>query len=312
MKSNKKFLQFIAAVAILMFHLWIPCTGSEIESFIIKTAYIGVDLFFFVSAYSLADKDILLKDFYINRFFTIYVKFVLFVIIAAIYKGMTTIKVIKVLTLVDFFERGGGAFLWFIPAILIFYVLYPLFIRWDNKYKIVIVIIAWFIISTLVENIIGYNKIYIFTNRIPVLLLGYILKKNNIPGVISAICLPVGIVVTYILGYRYRLNIPFTEIYFVTGIFTVVGLYGISKFVKTSKLWDILSSGTLELYAIQMIFGVKIVTEIHNLIRNNLVTNIIMIISLFGMSIIFSNIYKMIIDVLRKIVENRHNYGRKK
>ena len=37
--SNKKFLHFIAALMILVFHLWMPVTGTAIENYIIKVGY---------------------------------------------------------------------------------------------------------------------------------------------------------------------------------------------------------------------------------------------------------------------------------
>ena len=53
--KNKKLIMFFAALMILIFHLWIyinPITNNlfKIEVFIRTICYIGVDIFFFVSA----------------------------------------------------------------------------------------------------------------------------------------------------------------------------------------------------------------------------------------------------------------------
>ena len=84
MKINKRFLQCIAALQILIFHLWMPLTNTMIEQFLIKTGYMGVDLFFFLSAYSLADKTISYGSFLKNKVIVLYAKFAFFVGLMAI------------------------------------------------------------------------------------------------------------------------------------------------------------------------------------------------------------------------------------
>lgn len=301
MKSNKKFLQTLAALLILVFHLWIPVSQWKWEHFIIKTGYIGVDLFFFLSACSLAEREFTYGNFIQNRFTIIYSKFLFFVLIAAFYKKFEPLRVIKILTGLEFFERGGGAFLWFIPAILIFYLLYPLFVKWKFPYKVLIVMIAWFVLSYLTAKYTGYTEIFIFTNRIPVILLGYQLTTLNKNVRWSLLlCFPLGLALLYYYGYMHKLNVPFTDIYFVIGIFTVAGLYAISTFIKQSKVWDVLGIGTLELYALQMIFGPTVVTEVYRLTKNAFMTNLIVILVFFLVSIVLSKIFSIIYKKITK------------
>ena len=47
--KNKKSIMAFAALQILIFHLWINLSSSEIENFIKQISYIGVDIFFFLS-----------------------------------------------------------------------------------------------------------------------------------------------------------------------------------------------------------------------------------------------------------------------
>ena len=69
---------------ILIFHLWINISSSEIENFIKQISYIGVDIFFFLSGYSLYRSDTgNYFQFIGNRFRTVYSKFILFALIAA-------------------------------------------------------------------------------------------------------------------------------------------------------------------------------------------------------------------------------------
>lgn len=301
MKINKKFLQCVAAALILIFHLGISV--SDVDNFIIKIGYIGVDIFLFTSAYSLADKDIDYKSFLKNRFTSIYLKFLVFVLIAAIYKGMKVLSVIKILTLVEFFEKGGGAFLWYVPAIALFYLVYPFFIKWDNKYKSLAVLVGWFIVSYIFDKMLGYNKVFIFTNRIPIILIGYSLKKYKIPNWLALVCFPIGVFITYFFGYMNKLHIPFTDFYFASGVVLTVGICAISTYVKENKFFDTLSRATLDLYCIQMIFGVKYVTLLYRLIGDKIITNLVMIASMFIIALISSKIFSELFLIVKNIAQ---------
>ena len=142
MTINKKFLQVIAAFQILFFHLWAPITSTQIEQFVLKTAYVGVDMFFFLSAYSLAGREIDYVPFLKDRVLKLYAKFAFFVLIMALFsKSFGVIRAVKSLTFIEFFQKGGGAFLWFIPAILILYIIYPLFLKWNSRFKVIWVLL---------------------------------------------------------------------------------------------------------------------------------------------------------------------------
>ncbi|MDD6326947.1 MAG: acyltransferase [Lachnospiraceae bacterium] len=302
MKINKRFLQFIAAVWILAFHLWVPITATESERFIVLIGYVGVDLFFFLSAYSLADKEIDYKSFLIHRVVVLYVKFAIFVGLMAIaYISFRREKIWKALTFVDLFETGGGAFLWFIPAIILFYLVYPFFVKWDNKGKIMIILLGWLFFSVLLEQLAGYTKIFIFTNRIPIIMIGYACKKYSpkirqaIPNVwvngLSVAALPVGLILLYYYGYYRRLHVPIHDAFYLLAIPVVLFFAWISSYVKNNRVWDVLGSVTLELYALQMIYGTKIALHIYVTVKNpvsaNLGTFIVLFVLAYGLNVIF-------------------------
>ncbi len=155
-----------SALQILIFHLWIiVLSGNQAELFLQKTAYIGVDVFFFLSAYSLQKRKITdIKAYYISRFKSVYLKYAVFTLIAAITSGWTFTRVIKILTGVELFQKGGGAFLWFIPAIMLFYILIP----WIQKITApnlklgaAILICMWFIIGILLTGFTSFKNILI-------------------------------------------------------------------------------------------------------------------------------------------------------
>lgn len=300
MAVNKKLLQFIAAVWILIYHLWIPLSGSGAEQFLIRIGYVGVDLFFFLAAYSLADKELDYAGFLRDRFLRIYLKFALFVLVAAIYKSWSLIRVCKVLTCIEFFERGGGSFLWFLPTIMLFYIFYPLFLKWKWKYKYVVVLVVWFALSLLLDKGLGYSKCFIFTNRIPVMLAGCFLKTHSLPKWTPIVCIPVGGVLLYLWGNMPKLNVPFQDFFYVLAIVLVIGIAGVSAYIKPSKAIGLLGSATIEMYALQMIFGPAVVTWIYRMTTNKLLTDLLMLVVTIAASIVLSKIYDKICFSLQR------------
>ena len=280
MTINKKFLQVIAAFQILFFHLWAPITSTQIEQFVLKTAYVGVDMFFFLSAYSLAGREIDYVPFLKDRVLKLYAKFAFFTLIMALFsKSFGVIRVVKSLTLIEFFQKGGGAFLWFIPAILILYIIYPLFLKWNSRFKVIWVLLIWFIAGVFSEHVLSYTAVFIFTNRIPVILAGYLFKtyctKNNNLRRSFIVLIPLGALLLYMYGFKVRLNFPIKDMFYVLAIPSVIGLVMLSSYVKKCAVTDSLGSITLELYAVQMIFGQRILMWAYNVFNKNaLLTNI--------------------------------------
>ena len=346
MKINKKFLQVIAAFQILFFHLWAPLTSTQIEQFILKTAYVGVDMFFFLSAYSLAGREIDYVPFLKDRVLKMYAKFAFFVLIMALFtKSYGVIRAVKSLTLIEFFQKGGGAFLWFIPAILIFYMLYPLFLKWNSRLKVLWVLLIWIALSVISEYAFSYTAVFIFTNRIPVILTGYLFKtycnekldeannndiacdeqrntakRNNTSSYVECeidkhsgtniqflrrswiVLILIGTLLLYMYGFKVRLNFPIKDMFYVLAIPTVLGLAILSGHIKKSALIDALGSLTLELYAVQMIFGQKILISFYNLFEKNaLLTNLAVTFVMFLMAFVLSKLTG-VIDKKRAIV----------
>ena len=280
MTINKKFLQVIAAFQILFFHLWAPLTSTQIEQFILKTAYVGVDMFFFLSAYSLAGREIDYVPFLKDRVLKLYAKFAFFVLIMALFsKSFGVIRAVKSLTFIEFFQKGGGAFLWFIPAILILYIIYPLFLKWNSRFKVIWVLLIWLIAGVFSEHVLSYTAVFIFTNRIPVILAGYLFKTycthNNNLRRSFIVLIPLGVLLLHMYGFNVRLNFPIKDMFYVLAIPSVLGLVTLSSYVKKYAVTESLGSITLELYAVQMIFGQRILIWAYNVFNKNaLLTNI--------------------------------------
>ena len=315
MTINKKFLQVIAAFQILFFHLWAPLTSTQIEQFILKTAYVGVDMFFFLSAYSLAGREIDYVPFLKDRVLKLYAKFAFFVLIMALFsKSFGVIRVVKSLTLIEFFQKGGGAFLWFIPAILIFYAVYPLFLKWNSSFKVIWVLLIWLTGSVFAEHVLSYTAVFIFTNRIPVILAGYLFKtyctgnrdaimpdNNKMNRTIQilrrswVVLIPLGALLLHMYGFKVRLNFPIKDMFYVLAIPSVIGLATLSSYVKKYAVTESLGSITLELYAVQMIFGQRILIFAYNIFNKNaLLTNIFVTVVMLLLAYIISHVIKRV------------------
>lgn len=306
MKINKGFLQTLAALQILVFHLWAPVTGTTVESFILRTGYVGVDLFFLLSAYSLAGKEIDYKKLLKNRAVTIYGRFAAFAVIAFLINGWSPVRLLKILCFAEFFRRGGGSFLWFIPAIMLFYLLYPLFLKWRCRYKVPIVLAVWFAGSLIASGVFGYSAVFIFTNRIGAVMAGYLLKTagadpNQYPGLLKSpasrnlfftACILLGYTAMYFWGFRYRLNVPFEDLFYLFSAFAAAGIAGLSAYVPKSRIMDIIGGATLEIYAVQMVFGGLAAMKLYRLINSYLAANIILCLGVIILSIALNAVYK--------------------
>ena len=301
MNINKNFLQSVAALWILVYHLWINISGSAAEQFLVTIAYAGVDIFFLVSSYSIAGRDIKYGEFFKTRFLNIYLRFVFFAIIAAIYAGWSIIRTFKTVLFIDFFEKGGGSFLWFLPSILLLYLLYPLFLKWKWKYKTIAVIAFWLLLSLLLEYAFGYTEVFIFTNRIPVIIAGYLLKTRFSNAVshtknifINIMILLAGLALLYFFGFRVRINYPFHEFFLVLALPVCVSLCCLSGYIKDRGFFFITAKASLELYALQMIFGADLVTALYKYTKSAAITDILMIIIMLTAAVLLSLAYRIL------------------
>ena len=305
---------FFSSILILIFHLWINIFDRtsnlyNIEEFIRQICFIGVDIFFFLSAYSIANvKNRDYKNFIKSRFKKVYIPYMIFAIIALFYMKWDIKTFILNILGINLFLKGGGSFLWFVPAIMIIYILLPLYSKLDNKYKRlmpIITFIIWLISNILLSLYTSYHHIFIFTNRIPIILLGYYFKKYNVIEKLNKkTYILLGIILTlvgiFILYYFKHLNILFIQdIFYILGIPLTIGLILLINLIPTNKIINLIGSITLEMYAIQMIFGYKI-TEILLLKNSYLLTNILTITSVILLSLLSHFILNKIIYFPKK------------
>ena len=315
--KNKKTIMFVSALMIVVYHLWISVfprtsTAFQIEQFARFAFFVGVDLFFFISAYSQANRDTTNYGHFIwSRFKTIYIKYIIFAVFACLLQKWPVARLVKVICGIDLFERGGGSFLWFAPSIMIVYLLLPLYKKVDEKFKVgtpVLAVLLWCAIGFLITKFSSYNKIFIFYNRIPIILLGFYackykvfeqLKKHRAANLLLGFILLVGgAFLLHRIGYRPPLNKPFHEFFYVVGIPLILGLAIVLDLIPGGKLVRLVGSCTFELYALQMIVGYSLTDFIYKKTQNILATNILALLLIIVISVLVSKLFA--VTLLRK------------
>lgn len=311
--NSKRTDMCLAALLILIFHLWISVfKGNAVENFIVKTGYIGVDIFLLLSVYTLSLRPITdLKSFYIGRFKSVYLKFALFVVIASIINHWKVLRAFKSLTMVELFEKGGGAFLWFLPAIVILYFLFPLvdkilkFKPWVNA---LIVLLVWLAVGLIISRFSNYNAIFIFLNRVPIMVVGYLLaryegkivdKGMGVRVAVAVLLLIAGIILTWKFGYKVRLNSPITDMFYVVTIPYALGLTLLVDLIPECRFTRLLGRSTLEAYAVQMIWGYKMAAFFYKFSKSAIITNLLTIICVLGLSMCVSSIFMILFNIKR-------------
>ena len=313
--KNKKVIMTFSSLMIIIFHLWINLSLkntkiNEIETFIRYISFIGVDIFFFLSAYSLERSKINnYLEFIKSRFKKIYLKFIIFSILAFFLNNWNFLKLLKTITGLDLFLKGGGSFLWFIPAIMIIYLLIPLYKKYDNFKTLIITIISYLLLVVLL-SIFNKTHLLIFINRIPIILIGYYfsklkilekLRSNNYLYFSSSLILLIfGLLLSYYI-YKSHLNLKhFGDFFYLTSIPLVIGVILLLDKINTNKIFNYLGSITLEAYMVQMLFGYSLTSKLLNIINSNLLINILSIIFILLISAFFNFIFQKVDRLLVK------------
>ena len=303
--KNKKTIMAVSALFIIIFHLWINITSSVIEMFLKQLCVIGVDLFFFISAYSISKQEkIEYKNFVLNRVGKVYFKFIILSLICAIYSKWNIIRFLKTVLGIELFIKGGGSFLWFIPAIMLVYLLLPLYKLIDDKHQKItplVTVLVYLMLSIFISSYTDYNKLFILTNRIPIILIGFYFAKYKVIEylnndkvrywLITFICLVVGLLISYTVYINHFRVSWFYDIFYILYILLEIGLILLLNKIKENRLTKIIGSVTLELYGLQMIFGFKLANEIYKCFNITLLSNISVIIILIILSLILEYMF---------------------
>lgn len=324
--NSKRVLMGFAALLIFLFHFYIPLSS---EGNLFAFAYLGVDIFFFVSAYSLGKKeDIKFVPFIKNRLFSVYLPFVIFALISFFYKSWKIEKLLKVLCGLDFFEKSGGAFLWYLIAVMFLYLLVPFFSWLKGRAKFLAFLflnLFWITAVLILEYLFNYTSVNILILRLPVFFIGFFydeikiglkiksvdqmnLKQKLISALINLCSVAVGIILILNFGTKIKLNKPVTEFYYIFAIPAVIGLYELFSLVCLnwkSVFFEFLGKLTLEIYAFQMIFGYNVesflLKSLKNIIQINPLRKIIAFTITFVFIVLIAYIFHFLYNLLKSV-----------
>lgn len=304
-----------AALLILGFHLYIPFSHHIFELSIQRAAYIGVDLFFFLSAYSLGRKEsISFFSFIKNRFFSIYVPFIVFAVIAFFYKRWKFARLLKVIFSIEFFQRGGGAFLWFTSGIMLLYSITPFLIKAKKKFGIMaflFMLLGWMSVAVVLQYCLNYTTIFILINRLPVFFIGLYydelrgiaIGKLKIPAILTGIF--IGVFLLFQYGSITKLNRPLSEFYYIIAIPFVFSFVVLCDFVaETVKIRNVplnfVGKISFELYGSQMIFGYDMESFFMKTTKNGQISFLLTCFSLIVIAYLFHQMFVFINERKRK------------
>ena len=158
LSKDRNYYMGTAIILVLFYHLMGACGSSFKLLKIFMGGYIGVDIFLFLSGLGLCHSydNHTLKDFYKRRFVRIYPLFLLFAIIRTLmHANLLNINVslwdwFCNLTTLSYYQIGGFFIDWYLSALFILYLLFPIFRKKTNIVTIslsiaLIIIIYYFV-----------------------------------------------------------------------------------------------------------------------------------------------------------------------
>lgn len=314
LKKTKTPIMGVAAFLIILFHL-LPISRSNdmfttSVRYIVNTAYISVDIFFFMSAYMAYFSE--RKNYFIfikRKFLRLYPIFIFSCVVFLIMGNFTIKKAIMTLLGVELVTAGGGSFLWFIPALMIFYIFLPGYIKLSEKFGkfrvLALTLVLWAAILLLMETYFQNHSFNIFMCRIPVTLIGYTVAqyegkwklKNEL--VIGMILLVLGMALTWNFGYMIKAKFFVSDIFYVIALPHILGALLILDVIFSSVkslIFKFLGKMSLELYCFQMVFGAIFLKYVISIIGNIMISFIIV----FSLVVILSYIASILREKLKE------------
>lgn len=279
-RKTQKPLLGVAALLILIFHLlpvlWTGGAIATLSQFVTFTAYIGVDMFFFLSGYVLVfsrtdDYFAYLK----RRIFKLYPIFLLSGVVYVLLGFSTFGDMLKTWCGISLIQRGGGSFLWFLPSVMLVYIAGPFYLRLQKRLgclkTLILALAVWTGLAFWLQAASDNHSVNIFLMRIPIVLLGIYFashegKWRTVPQcVIGALLFAVGVYLTWSFGFRTRLSEPLTDMFYLAAIPETLGiiLLGDALFAKLRpRAMGFLGKISLELYCVQMTVGALLFAEL--------------------------------------------------
>ena len=304
LKKTKQPIMGIAAILIILYHLFpISRSNDALNSsirFVVMTGYIGVDIFFFMSGYMAYFSDTSGYFNYVKRkCLNIYPIFIFSCILYILMGKLTFLKALLTLLGIEFILTGGGSLLWFIPAIMIFYLIVPFYLklvrRMNNILLFAITMAVWFVTMLILERFTGNHSINIFLCRLPIIFFGMLLAgfegrwKAKSKIILGFLLFIIGVFLIQKFGYMKKADFLITDIFYVIVMPYVLGIILLSDVMfgkAKSYLFNSLGKISLELYCFQMILGSLIFGKVIRYVNSSILAFVIV----FAIILILSNL----------------------
>lgn len=229
--NNRSKIMGVASLWILIFHCWLPVLNnhnclSNMEIFIKKIGFCGVDIFLLLSGMGLVNSlKFGKKHYYYNRFKKILLTYIISSFFAIIIYKWNLLQAIQKIFFYNYFKGDIYSYLWFVPTIIIFYLLFPIYYKLfdyskNKNYFIILSIGIWFVIAYLLKGYIN-EIIYGIINRIPIFITGIWLswfakekkfKFKKIFLIINVAILIIGLQLSYLTTFKdYYILLPISN-----------------------------------------------------------------------------------------------------
>lgn len=314
--KHRKSIMGFAAIYILIFHKY-ECLFPKgnllfsIEYGLKELGLAGVDIFLFLSGigltYSISKTT--LGVFYFKRIKRIIIPFVLIGIARGVFDHLSVLDILCNISGINFWIKDVHSLLWFVPAILTLYFVFPFYYKafMKAKNKIVftgIIVSIWFLLSMMFSGFfesLGRNDIYLFINRIPVFVMGVFfgwLAHNKslrfeisdwfMVLLINVIGLYLGFQVIYYNWFLFvtisitflpsiLIAISLTLILLLSWLFELLCLAKIGAFI--TRFFSIIGTVSLEFYCVQG--AVDFVVKFYFSNLPNAIVNILVFVTVF-------------------------------
>ena len=265
--NYRKVLFGISILLVIIYHIWCDTQSNGLSSF--RMGYIGVDIFFFLSALgcSYAYNKYSLRRFYLRRFLRILPINSVFVVICGLLaalvwgKGWTLSSWLLKLTTLNFFNPHLSGPNWYISSLLILYALFPFLFFLVKRFSRFVVYSAFllsFVTLYTFPEITWYHSC--FVSRIGVFLLGilcYMLTTND--KRITSLEVLFMAIAAIVLSSRYC-YMPFLATALFAPVFIAICIYVIRFFSQKSLFIKLLSwFGT---YSLELFLGNNLIRTI--------------------------------------------------
>ena len=315
-KDNRFYLMGIAAIWIVLFHIYLY-VNSNIGTppwwiSIFSEGYLGVEFFFFLSAYGLSasmEKNSVMT-FYKNRVVRIIPVNILFLITLfatfqrecpfdrMLIQGVCQLTGLSLFKYPEFFS-AGFCFDWFTPAIILTYIIFPvtyrltcMLIEKSNLYEIALLMLLMIICYWIYTN--KHLPLCLYIYRLPIIILGMVtyihLKRNELNRLLSIYF--IAVVFAFLMWGGHKMLLLSTTIPCLLVVFSQTNFI-----LPFNKLVSFLGKYSYEIY-LAHIFPVAFFIPM-GLIDNVAVLTVITIVSTAVLTTLYVCVSKYIVNKIR-------------